>query len=50
MVLVSKPAVLSFVEQHVISKDNEVNLYNIIMGLDKRTTFMIRNIPNKYTQ
>lgn len=37
-------------KQHVIPKENEVNLYNIIMGLDKRTTFMIRNIPNKYTQ
>ncbi|KAJ3079922.1 hypothetical protein HK102_003419, partial [Quaeritorhiza haematococci] len=29
---------------------NQLNLYNIAMGLDKRTTFMIRNIPNKYSQ
>ncbi|KAJ3051492.1 hypothetical protein HK097_007505 [Rhizophlyctis rosea] len=29
---------------------NEANVYDIVMGKDKRTTFMIRNIPNKYTQ
>ncbi|KAI9099721.1 RNA recognition motif 2-domain-containing protein [Phlyctochytrium arcticum] len=32
------------------SKENELDLYNIAMGVDTRTTFMIRNIPNKYTQ
>ncbi|KAI9000302.1 RNA recognition motif 2-domain-containing protein [Gaertneriomyces semiglobifer] len=32
------------------SGNNELNLYNIAMGYDTRTTFMIRNIPNKYTQ
>lgn len=29
---------------------NELNLEDIESGADKRTTFMIRNIPNKYTQ
>lgn len=28
----------------------QVNLENIAKGIDKRTTLMIRNIPNKYTQ
>jgi len=27
----------------------KINLENIIIGKDKRTTIMIRNIPNKYT-
>lgn len=29
--------------------DFKVNLENIISGKDKRTTIMLRNIPNKYT-
>lgn len=29
--------------------DFKVNLVNIISGKDKRTTIMLRNIPNKYT-
>lgn len=29
---------------------NQIDLYKIINGEDNRTTFMIRNIPNKYTQ
>jgi hypothetical protein len=29
---------------------NELNLFKIASGADERTTFMIRNIPNKYTQ
>ena len=29
--------------------NNKVNLVNIIIGSDKRTTLMLRNIPNKYT-
>ncbi|KAI8327338.1 RNA recognition motif 2-domain-containing protein [Choanephora cucurbitarum] len=29
---------------------NETHLENIRKGLDTRTTYMIRNIPNKYTQ
>lgn len=29
--------------------DFKVNLINIITGKDKRTTIMLRNIPNKYT-
>ncbi|KAJ3021965.1 hypothetical protein HKX48_007343 [Thoreauomyces humboldtii] len=36
--------------EHSIPVANELNLYNIAMGYDTRTTFMIRNIPNKYTQ
>ncbi|TPX58057.1 hypothetical protein PhCBS80983_g03385 [Powellomyces hirtus] len=36
--------------EHSIPAANELNLYNIAMGYDTRTTFMIRNIPNKYTQ
>lgn len=31
-------------------KDNDINMDRISKGLDKRATFMIRNIPNKYTQ
>ena len=30
-------------------KGNKINLDNIIIGTDKRTTLMLRNIPNKYT-
>jgi hypothetical protein len=30
-------------------QDFKVNLINIITGKDKRTTIMLRNIPNKYT-
>lgn len=29
--------------------NNKINLDNIIIGKDKRTTLMLRNIPNKYT-
>ena len=29
---------------------NQIDLISILEGRDKRTTFMIRNIPNKYTQ
>ncbi len=29
--------------------DFKINLENIIMGKDRRTTLMLRNIPNKYT-
>ncbi|KAJ3154515.1 hypothetical protein HDU86_004644 [Geranomyces michiganensis] len=36
--------------EHAIPAANELNLYKIAMGYDTRTTFMIRNIPNKYTQ
>ncbi|KAJ3157019.1 hypothetical protein HDU89_002429 [Geranomyces variabilis] len=36
--------------EHSIPAANELNLYKIAMGYDTRTTFMIRNIPNKYTQ
>jgi hypothetical protein len=37
-------------KRHVIPRGNELILSRVISGLDKRTTFMIRNIPNKYTQ
>lgn len=30
-------------------QDRKVNLINLITGKDKRTTIMLRNIPNKYT-
>ena len=30
-------------------QDHKVNLINLITGKDKRTTIMLRNIPNKYT-
>ncbi|CAG8493844.1 19254_t:CDS:2 [Racocetra persica] len=33
-----------------ISEKNTLDLERIINGLDNRTTLMIRNIPNKYTQ
>ncbi|KAJ3300403.1 hypothetical protein HK104_000917 [Borealophlyctis nickersoniae] len=36
--------------RNLSSPANELNIYDIVMGKDKRTTFMIRNIPNKYTQ
>ena len=41
--------------QHKKSKcktkvNTAINLENIILGIDKRTTVMIKNIPNKYTQ
>jgi hypothetical protein len=29
--------------------DYKINIENIIIGKDKRTTLMLRNIPNKYT-
>ena len=29
--------------------NKKINLNNIIIGKDKRTTLMLRNIPNKYT-
>jgi hypothetical protein len=32
------------------SNPNHIDLMKIIGGEDQRTTFMIRNIPNKYTQ
>lgn len=31
-------------------KRNDFSIDNIVNGTDTRTTFMIRNIPNKYTQ
>ncbi|KAJ3335364.1 hypothetical protein HDU93_005684 [Gonapodya sp. JEL0774] len=34
----------------MIPKANEINLWRVMMGLDKRTTCMVRNIPNKYSQ
>ncbi|CAG8555481.1 11016_t:CDS:2 [Funneliformis caledonium] len=34
----------------MIPLKNQLNLEKIKQGLDARTTFMVRNIPNKYTQ
>ena len=41
----------------VITKENDkqkqkylLNIHNILNGKDKRTSLMIRNIPNKYNQ
>jgi len=34
-------------EEHY--NDYKINLENIISAKDKRTTIMLRNIPNKYT-
>ncbi|KAI3631626.1 hypothetical protein MIR68_010099 [Amoeboaphelidium protococcarum] len=33
-----------------VSDSNQINLVKILNGEDSRTTFMIKNIPNKYTQ
>lgn len=35
--------------QAVNPQNNKIKLVNIIIGSDKRTTLMLRNIPNKYT-
>ncbi|ORX59880.1 hypothetical protein BCR36DRAFT_274281 [Piromyces finnis] len=37
-------------KRHVIPRGNELILSKVISGLDERTTFMIRNIPNKYSK
>lgn len=34
----------------LIPKENEFDVQRVIQGKDSRTTIMIRNIPNKYTQ
>ncbi|ORX95586.1 hypothetical protein K493DRAFT_301418 [Basidiobolus meristosporus CBS 931.73] len=36
--------------ENVVPSRNQVDVRRITQGLDNRTTFMIRNIPNKYTQ
>jgi len=36
-------------KEEQIYNDYKINLENIISGKDKRTTIMLRNIPNKYT-
>ena len=33
-----------------VSISNEVDFYKIMRGDEKRTTIMIRNIPNKFKQ
>ncbi|KAI9317868.1 RNA recognition motif 2-domain-containing protein [Dichotomocladium elegans] len=40
----------STIASHPARADNEFKLERILDGTDTRTTFMIRNIPNKYTQ
>jgi len=42
---------INFISKYENSKEsNIINLYNVINGRDKRSTIMIKNIPNKYTQ
>jgi hypothetical protein len=36
--------------KHQVPQGNEIVLWKIAQGIDKRTTLMIRNIPNKFTQ
>ncbi|KAK9700574.1 hypothetical protein K7432_012125 [Basidiobolus ranarum] len=36
--------------ENIVPSRNQVDIWKIAQGLDNRTTFMIRNIPNKYTQ
>jgi hypothetical protein len=38
-----------FISKEDHYNDYKINLENIISGKDKRTTIMLRNIPNKYT-
>lgn len=44
------PAQLSTAGNRQDSVDFDVNMNAILEGIDKRTTLMIRNIPNKYSQ
>lgn len=37
-------------EDSYLRKNNSLDLASIVSGKDKRTTIMIKNIPNKYTQ
>ncbi|RKP25121.1 RNA recognition motif 2-domain-containing protein [Syncephalis pseudoplumigaleata] len=46
----SLPMPKGFGRDGPIPSGNELCLWHIARGLDLRTTFMIRNIPNKYTQ
>ncbi|KAJ3197710.1 hypothetical protein HDU67_003666, partial [Dinochytrium kinnereticum] len=34
----------------VVPRENELNLFNLVSGRDKRTTVMLKNVPNRYTQ
>ena len=36
-------------KKHLDDAANKINLENILRGKDKRTTLMVRHIPNKYT-
>lgn len=40
---------MKFIAKDDHHNDFRINLENIISGKDKRTTIMLRNIPNKYT-
>ena len=40
----------SFIERSDEKVSNEVDIYRILNGEEKRTTIMIRNIPNKFKQ
>ena len=37
-------------QSHGSDKEFSLNIDRVMQGLDRRTTLMIRNIPNKYTQ
>ncbi|KAK9767273.1 hypothetical protein K7432_003039 [Basidiobolus ranarum] len=36
--------------ENIVPGRNQVDVWKVAQGIDTRTTFMIRNIPNKYTQ
>jgi hypothetical protein len=40
---------VKFIAKDDHQNDFKINIDNIISGKDKRTTIMLRNIPNKYT-
>ena len=47
--IITQPQMMPPLNQCAPIKGNKINLDNIIIGTDKRTTLMLRNIPNKYT-
>ena len=46
--IITQPQMMPPLNQCAPIKGNKINLDNIIIGTDKRTTLMLRNIPNKY--
>ena len=47
--IITQPQMMPPLNQCAPIKGNKINLDNIRIGTDKRTTLMLRNIPNKYT-